>query len=219
MSAMKSNKQRRAEIKARRLERAAASAERLREKDVRLPRPDFAFALGHEPADRFVLEQYNNSYGMLPDFYVDRPFSCRDCGSEEVWTAKQQKWWHEVVHGHIDSRAVRCLACRRARRECLRNAVPGANLLREQTDRLRALGDAKPTTQAVAEVDAALQGKWWSLRVVAIQTMARWGGESNLAKLHELMAARPEGGRRYFAWERVAADAARSALMNRERWP
>jgi hypothetical protein len=31
------------------------------------------------------------------------------------------------------------------------------------------------------------------------------------------MAARPEGGRRYFGWERVAADAARSALMYRER--
>ncbi|WP_418117850.1 zinc-ribbon domain containing protein [Variovorax sp. 350MFTsu5.1] len=216
----KSNKQRRAEIKARRLERAAAaSAAHLREKDVRLPQPDFGSALGCEPADRFVLEQYNNTYGVLPAFYAARPFTCRDCGAEEVWTAKQQKWWYEVVHGHIDSRAVRCLACRRARRERLRNAPPGASLLREQTDRLRALGDAKPTASAVAEIEAALECKWWSLRVVAIQTMARWGGEANLAKLHELMAARPEGGRRYFAWERVAADAARSALLNRERWP
>ena len=215
----KSNKQRRAEIKTRRLERAAASAARLREKDVRLPQTDYAFALGCEPADRSVLERYNNTYGVLPAFYEDRPFTCRDCGAEEVWTAKQQKWWYEVVHGHIDSRAARCLACRRARRERLRNAPPGASLLREQTDRLRALGDAKPTASAVAGIEAALESKWWSLRVVAIQTMARWGGEANLAKLHELMAARPEGGRRYFAWERVAADAARRALMNTERWP
>ena len=215
----KSNKQRRAEIKARRLQRAAASAARLRAPDVRLPQPDCAFALGCEPADQFVLQQYNNTYGVLPRCYVARPFTCRDCGAEELWTAKQQKWWYEVVHGHIDSRAVRCLACRRARRERLRNAAPGANLLSEQTDRLRALGAAKPNARAVAEVDAALESKWWSLRVVAIQTMARWGGDANLAKLHELMAARPEGGRRYFAWERVAADAARSALMNRERWP
>jgi len=215
----KSNKQRRAEIKARRLERAAASAANLREKDVRLPQPDFGFALGCEPADRSVLEQYNNTYGVLPAFYVARPFTCRDCGAEELWTAKQQKWWYEVVHGHIDSRAVRCLACRRARRERLRNTGPGANLLGEQTDRLRALGATKPNARAVAEVEAALESKWWSLRVVAIQTMARWGGESNLAKLHELMTARPAGGRRYFAWERVAADAAKSALMNRERWP
>lgn len=216
---MKSNKQRRAEIKARRLQRAAASTARLRSPDVRLPQSDYEFAIGCEPADQLVLQQYNNTYGVLPAFYVARPFICRDCGAEELWTAKQQKWWYEVVHGHIDSCAVRCLACRRARRERLRNAAPGANLLGEQTDRLRALGAAKPDAEAVAEVETALQGKWWSLRVVAIQTMARWGGEANLAKLHELMAARPEGGRRYFAWERVAADAARSALMNRERWP
>lgn len=213
---MKSNKQRRAEIKARRLDRAAASAARLRSPDVRRPQPDVAFALGCEPADRSVLDRYNNTYGVLPAFYAARPFTCRDCGAEEVWTARQQKWWYEVVHGHIDSRAVRCLACRRARRERLRSAAPGANLLRERTDRLRALGSAKPTARAVAEVEAALEGKWWSLRVVAIQTLARWGGEANIAKLHELMAARPEGGRRYFGWERVAADAARSALMRRE---
>ena len=211
----KSNKQRRAEIKARRLERAAASAARLRLPNVR-PRPAFAFAIGCEPADRLVLRKYNNTYGLLPDFYVARPFTCRDCGAEELWTAKQQKWWYEVVHGHIDSRAVRCLACRRARRERLFNAAPGANLLREQTHRLRALGAVKPNARAVAEVDAALESKWWSLRVVAIQTMGRWGGAENLERLNAFMAARPEGGRRYFSWARVAADAAKSALMRRE---
>jgi len=211
----KSNKQRRAEIKARRLERAAASAARLRLPDVR-PQPAFAFAIGCEPADRLVLRKYNNTYGLLPDFYVARPFTCRDCGAEELWTAKQQKWWYEVVHGHIDSRAVRCLACRRARRERLFNAAPGANLLREQTHRLRALGAVKPNARAVAEVDAALESKWWSLRVVAIQAMGRWGGAENLERLNAFMAARPEGGRRYFSWARVAADAAKSALMRRE---
>ena len=110
----KSNKQRRAEIKARRLERAAAaSAAHLREKDVRLPQPDFGSALGCEPADRIVLGQYNNTYGVLPRFYEPRPFTCRDCGAEEVWTAKQQKWWYEVAKGNIYSQAVRCRPCRR----------------------------------------------------------------------------------------------------------
>jgi NAD(P)-dependent dehydrogenase (short-subunit alcohol dehydrogenase family) len=98
----------------------------------------------------------------------------------------------------------------------LRAVAPGANLLLEKTCRLRALGAAKPSAQARAEIEAALQSKWWSLRVVAIQAMGRWGGEENLARLHAFMAARPEGGRRYFCWERVAADAARSALMCRE---
>ena len=208
---MKSGKQRRAELKARRIQRAVRSTI-----DCFAPVP--VLLMGAVAADPEQL-RHNNTYGQFPLFYVDRAFSCRDCNQAQLWTAKQQKWWYEVVHGHIDSRAVRCLACRRARRERLRNAPPGASLLREQTDRLRALGDAKPTASAVAEIEAALESKWWSLRVVAIQTMARWGGEANLAKLHELMAARPEGGRRYFAWERVAADAARSALLNRERWP
>ena len=47
--------------------------------------------------------QHNNTYGDLPEFYIDRPFSCRDSGVEEIWTAIQQKWWYEVAKGHIDS--------------------------------------------------------------------------------------------------------------------
>ena len=119
----KSNKQRRAEIKARRLQRAAASAARLRAPDVRLPQPDCAFALGCEPADQFVLQQYNNTYGVLPRCYVAHPFTCRDCGAEELWTAKQQKWWYEVALGNINSTAVRCRACRLARRALSRSGA------------------------------------------------------------------------------------------------
>ncbi|MET3497345.1 zinc-ribbon domain containing protein [Variovorax boronicumulans] len=211
---MKSNKQRRAEIKAHRLARAARV-----EAQLRVPERQRKVCLrmsGIEQADLEILGRHNNTYGLLPEFYVARPFTCRDCGAEQVWTARQQKWWYEVVHGPIDSRAVRCLACRRARRERLRHAGPGASLLREQSDRLRALGATKPDAQSAAEVEAALQSKWWSLRVVAIQTIARWGGEANLAKLDALVAAGREAGRRYFCWERVAADAARSALIRRE---
>lgn len=57
-----------------------------------------------------------NTYGELPAFYVDKPFVCRDCGAEEVWTAEQQKWWYEVAKGHIDSTAVRCRTCRKKRK-------------------------------------------------------------------------------------------------------
>lgn len=56
---------------------------------------------------------HNNTYGALPLFYVDSPFVCKDCGSHEVWTAKQQKWWYEIAKGHIDSKAVRCRPCRK----------------------------------------------------------------------------------------------------------
>ena len=62
-----------------------------------------------------------NSYG-IPDFverefYVDRPFRCKDCGKSELWTASQQKWWYEVAKGDVWTVAVRCRPCRRRERE------------------------------------------------------------------------------------------------------
>lgn len=103
---MKSGKQRRAEIRARRLQRAVAAAGL----DPRMAPP--SPLLGTVMADAAQLA-HNNTYGLLPLFYVDRAFVCRDCGVQEVWTAKQQKWWYEVAKGHIDSTAVRCRRCRR----------------------------------------------------------------------------------------------------------
>ena len=53
----------------------------------------------------------------IPDFYDDIPFTCKDCGKEEIWTASQQKWWYEVAGGLFESTAVRCRACRKVERE------------------------------------------------------------------------------------------------------
>ncbi len=104
---MKSNRQRRAEIKSKRAKRA------MKLKTLRHPRQQFGEApLGSLPADHSALS-HNNTYGVLSDYYVDQGFSCRDCGATEVWTAPQQKWWYEVAKGHIDSRAVRCGSCRK----------------------------------------------------------------------------------------------------------
>jgi hypothetical protein len=207
---MKSNKQRKAEIKARRLQRAESVAALAQAPDARALAGVAPYPAGVEPADQEVLARYNNTYGPLPAFYVDLAFTCRDCGIEEVWTARQQKWWYEVIHAHIDSRAVRCRACRRALREQRASAGEGANLLRELTQRLRALGDAGADDAAVAEVEAALESKWWSLRVVAIETMGRWAGPRQLERLERFVAAREGHG--YWSWERVAADAAAKAL-------
>jgi len=103
---MKSNKQRRQEIKEKRRKRA----EKLQAIDV--------FKKAHElPLNSVAADHaelvHNNTYGLLPSFYIDKPFVCRDCGSDELWTAKQQKWWYEIAKGHIDSEAVRCLRCRK----------------------------------------------------------------------------------------------------------
>ncbi|MEX2516673.1 MAG: zinc-ribbon domain containing protein [Gammaproteobacteria bacterium] len=55
-----------------------------------------------------------NTYGALPDFYLDRPFIYRKCGKREIWKARDQKWYYEEARGHIDATAVECHACRKA---------------------------------------------------------------------------------------------------------
>jgi len=102
---MKSGKQRRAEIRARRIQRAIQQQVNCR--DPRVTPPQGAVA-----ADPPQLA-HNNTWASLPRFYIDRAFSCRDCNQAQVWTAKQQKWWYEVAKGNIYSQAVRCRPCRR----------------------------------------------------------------------------------------------------------
>ncbi len=102
---MKSCKQRRLEIKKKRLDRA--------KKKNHLVCSDALYRpLNSVDANRDELT-HNNTYGPLPLFYVDMPFACRDCGSDELWTAKQQKWWYEVAKGDINAIAIRCRKCRK----------------------------------------------------------------------------------------------------------
>jgi hypothetical protein len=53
-----------------------------------------------------------NTYDRAPEFYDDIEFQCVDCGAEEVWTARQQKWWYEEAGGYFFSTATRCRGCR-----------------------------------------------------------------------------------------------------------
>jgi hypothetical protein len=58
-----------------------------------------------------------NTYGSLPDFYLDRPFICRQCGKRKIWKAKDQKWYYEEAKGHIDAVAIECNECRKAKKQ------------------------------------------------------------------------------------------------------
>lgn len=49
--------------------------------------------------------------------YVDEALSCRSCSKPFVFTAKEQLTWYERYKFLVQSRAVRCVACRRAKRE------------------------------------------------------------------------------------------------------
>ena len=202
---MKSGRQRREEIRRKRLERAKRIADGLQ---GGARRPAIGMA-GVEPADTALLARHNHTVGPLPAFYVDNVFVCRDCGEEQVWTAKQQKWWHEVRQGSIFGTAVRCLPCRRARRA--QHGQPGAHLLGERVARLRALGARRPDAAARAEVEAALADKWWGVRTVAIATLGAWGEDADILRLKALLAEHAEGGH-WGSWGYEACRAVFKAL-------
>lgn len=110
-SPRKSGRQRRLEIRERRRQRALAATHLSTAADATR-----RWAEGAVAANAAELA-HNNTYGILPLFYVDLAFTCRDCGSAELWTAKQQKWWYEEAKGNINSIAVRCRPCRRREQE------------------------------------------------------------------------------------------------------
>ena len=68
------------------------------------------------PADHTKLSHIN-TYGSLPEFYLDQPFTCRRCGKRELWKARDQKWYYEEAKCHIDARAVECHDCRAAKKK------------------------------------------------------------------------------------------------------
>jgi DNA-directed RNA polymerase subunit M/transcription elongation factor TFIIS len=113
---MKSNKQRRSELSARRERAKEKSLSRRIASEIQSGR-----AL---PVDRGRIVSQSGS-SRIPDLYRDLAFACRDCGKEEVWTARQQKWWYEVAGGELETTAVRCRVCRgkeRRRKEAARKA-------------------------------------------------------------------------------------------------
>ena len=67
-------------------------------------------------ADRNKLTHIN-TYGSLPEYYIDQPFICRNCGKREIWKAKDQKWYYEEAKGHIDAKAVECHECRKKKNQ------------------------------------------------------------------------------------------------------
>jgi Probable zinc-ribbon domain len=108
---MKSNKQRRAEIMARREKRKARSI-----------KPPARVCFGREAlaVDQGMFpppDSYRAPFFAVRGYYLPHPFTCRDCGKTEVWTAAQQKWWYEKALGGWRTAAVRCRPCRALARE------------------------------------------------------------------------------------------------------
>lgn len=115
---MKSNKQRRAELRELRAKQEAkreAQAIARREQLNREKMPQDAVICHPE------LLAPSNSYGVPPfvtrGYYIDLPFQCVDCQKQEVWLASQQQWWYEVAKGDVSSLANRCRPCRKIERD------------------------------------------------------------------------------------------------------
>lgn len=72
--------------------------------------PDGAIA-----ADLSEQAPYNSYSAPLLPYYIDQPFTCVDCGAEEIWTAEQQKWYFETAKGPVGATAIRCRPCRQKR--------------------------------------------------------------------------------------------------------
>jgi hypothetical protein len=87
------------------------------------------------PAD--LSQQAPNSSYSQRRFYRDYEFSCIDCGSLEIWTAEQQKWWYEVAKGPAARPSGRPMAGPRV----ARMASVGGRAARSHWGRLRGFRD------------------------------------------------------------------------------
>jgi hypothetical protein len=121
---MKSGKQRRTELDARKAARSAratsGSAARAAASQAEVDHRERERARARGVMVNRAALAPHNSYGepdfVIRGFYTDRPFACVDCRKAEVWTAAQQKWWYEVAKGDVFATARRCRSCRRRER-------------------------------------------------------------------------------------------------------
>ncbi|WP_373565869.1 zinc-ribbon domain containing protein [Microbulbifer okhotskensis] len=58
---------------------------------------------------------HHSLYVDVPLHHLGPDFKCKDCGSDKVWAAKQQRWWYEIAKGDFETSAVRCWPCRTLR--------------------------------------------------------------------------------------------------------
>jgi len=119
---MKSNKQKRSEIAARKAAKQEKEAI-LAAQAARKARLEFLRSVGsrgEQPVDKTKLAPAGNSYSV-PAFvergtYAPIDFTCRSCRKVETWTAEQQKWWYETAKGGLFTTATLCRSCRRRER-------------------------------------------------------------------------------------------------------
>jgi hypothetical protein len=54
-----------------------------------------------------------NTENYVRYYYQDRPFTCKRCSTQEVWSVRSQQFWYEQCKGSIYAVAVLCRRCRK----------------------------------------------------------------------------------------------------------
>jgi hypothetical protein len=125
-------------------------------------------------------------------FYVDLPRTCRDCGADFVFSAREQRHWYETLGFRLDARAVRCLPCRRAFRR-------DRGLSRALADASRALAEGPLHPPAVLAYARAV--------VAHAERFGHAPLDAALGALRALRKAVPAAGEAFF-WEGRCHEAA-----------
>ena len=71
------------------------------------PTPPSSAIIANKP-----IEVQSDSESKLPTCYTDIVFTCRDCGSNELWSAEQQRFYYETSRRPLDEKRERCRKCR-----------------------------------------------------------------------------------------------------------
>lgn len=118
---MKSNRQRRTEImlkrKARRMTIQAKKVNELNESAKHWFTMHPQECVPVNPANLRPNQSYGIPEFVRRGFYVDMPFTCKHCGTPQIWTAQQQHRWYELAKGDVWAIAVLCRPCRIKERE------------------------------------------------------------------------------------------------------
>ncbi len=113
---MKSNKQKRLELQVERQIRRAKEAKEAAQKASELAQREYdrleAEGILVDASKLTPDGSYDVPVFVSRGYYEDVPFTCCECGKEEVWTATQQKWWYEIAKGKVWTTARRCRPCR-----------------------------------------------------------------------------------------------------------
>lgn len=89
-----------------------AKIKKAREEKAKKLEHEKQMELNRLPVNKDKVNYLSTMY-EIPSFYIDYEFNCKDCGSKEIWTAQDQKWWHEEKEQPLEIIAVRCIECRK----------------------------------------------------------------------------------------------------------